>query len=131
MATLTPTRRLRRKKKCACANAPPRKYPHQTPLAGFVKGEAAESSPPEHPTSESGSEELREDINLDARHDELRDRLDDLHEEGVWTGPDHSAVTEALTLVERAVRRIRTNYSSGPTQGDSTLVTKEDNHGDQ
>lgn len=111
MTTLTTTRRLRGKKG-ARTNAPPRKYPHRTPLTGFVNGEGMEPDARGDPADSERSEDPYTRIGLAAQLSELQIRLDALHEAGVWTGSDHGAVCEALALIQRAHQRLRTAWSS-------------------
>lgn len=65
--------------------AAPRKNPNRTLRTGFVKG----------------SRELA------AHRDELSRQLDALHAEGIWTGPRHAALCEAVLVVQRGLQSVR------------------------
>lgn len=83
MKTLTTTRRARGRR-IDCPLAAPRKQSHRTLRTGSVKG-------------------TRE---LAAHHDELFRQLDSLHAEGIWTGPQHAALCEAVSAVQLGLRSV-------------------------
>ncbi len=68
-----------------CSLAASRKPSHRTPRTDLVKG-------------------LRE---LSDQYDELSRQLDALHAEGVWSGPRHAALCEAVSVVQRGLQSVR------------------------